>query len=266
MHQKYTALVEHLKQFDRVGICLSGGSSSALVAIAAVEALGQENVVAITANTPFFTGEELLSSKDLCRRLGLKLHIPNTDLLSNAEVVMNGPDRCYHCKRCIVAAINNAAVAMGIKVLLDGSCASSKDFVVQEEQNKRALSELGIHCPLRTVGITRSEVKDIMTELSMGYYLRPENACLATRIPYGEQISIKKLRWIRAAENYIRSLGYGIVRVRVSHGAARVEVGTEDLPDILEQKDEVITELKEMGFVDVTIDEEGFKREVASCL
>lgn len=266
MHQKYTALVEYLKKYDRVGVCLSGGSSSALVVIAAVEALGQENVVPITATTPFFTGEELLSSKDLCKRLGLELYMPNADLLSNPDVVMNGPDRCYHCKKCIAAAINNSAVSLGLNVLLDGSCASSSDFIVQEDQNERALSELGIHCPLRSVGITRNEVKDIMNELSMGYYVKPENACLATRIPHGEQISVKKLRWIRAAENYIRSLGYGLVRVRVSHGNARIEVSPEDLQDILEQKDEIISELREMGFSEVTLDEEGYKREAASCL
>ena len=98
MHPKYDTLLDILKNYDRVGICLSGGSGSALVAVAAVEALGAENVVAITANTPFFTGEELLSSKDLCKRLGVKLYVPNTNLLMNTEVVTNGPDRCYYCK------------------------------------------------------------------------------------------------------------------------------------------------------------------------
>ena len=73
MHQKYNTLLDVMREYEKVGICLSGGSGSALVAIAAVEALGAEYVVAITANTAFVTGEELLSSKDLCKRLGIRL-------------------------------------------------------------------------------------------------------------------------------------------------------------------------------------------------
>ena len=122
MHQKYNTLLDVMREYEKVGICLSGGSGSALVAIAAVEALGAENVVAITANTPFFTGEELLSSKDLCNRLGIRLYVPNTNLLMNSAVVTNGPDRCYHCKKCIIDVVRNTAIELGIRTLLDGSC------------------------------------------------------------------------------------------------------------------------------------------------
>ena len=266
MHPKYDTLLDILKNYDRVGICLSGGSGSALVAVAAVEALGAENVVAITANTPFFTGEELLSSKDLCKRLGVTLYVPNTNLLMNTEVVTNGPDRCYYCKKCMFDVVQKTAVELGIRVLLDGSCASPEHLAVQEDHNEKVLSELGILCPLRMAGIEREDVYEIMNELSMGYYLRPENACLATRVAPGEPITLKKIRWIRAAENYIHSLGYGLVRVRVRDGQARIEVAREDVADLMRQREEVEVELREMGFAEVVIDEEGYKREAASCL
>jgi uncharacterized protein len=266
MHQKYNTLLEVVRKYEKVGICLSGGSGSALVAIAAVEALGAENVVAITANTPFFTGEELLSSKDLCKRLGIRLYVPNTNLLMNTEVVTNGPDRCYHCKKCIIDVVQNTALELGIHTLLDGSCASPEHFAVQEDHNEKVLSELGIVCPLRIADINREDVYEIMNELSMGYYVRPENACLATRVAQGEPITLKKIRWIRAAENYIHSLGYGLVRVRVEGNAARIEVAKEDVEDLMRQREEVEIELNEMGFKEITIDEEGYKREAASCL
>ena len=266
MQENYTKLLEVIKRYDRVGICLSGGSVSALVAIAAVEALGADRVVAITANTPFFTGEELLSSKDLCKRLGISLHVPNTNLLMNSAVVTNGPDRCYHCKKCIIDVVQKTAIELGIRTLLDGSCASPEELAVEEDQNGKVLSELGIACPLRMAGIDREDVHSIMTELSMGYYLHPENACLATRIAPGEPITLKKLRWIRAAENYIRSLGFGLVRVRVSGNKARIEVAKDDVADLIQQKQEVEEELRAMGYAEVIIDEDGYKRGAASCL
>ncbi len=266
MHQKYNTLLDIMKEYERVGICLSGGSGSALVAIAAVEALGAENVVAITANTPFFTGEELLSSKDLCKRLGIKLYVPNANLLMDSEVVTNGADRCYYCKKRMIDVVQKTALELGIRILLDGSCASPEHFAAQEDQNEKVLSELGIICPLRIANITREDVYEIMNELSMGYYVRPENACLATRIAQGEPITLKKIRWIRAAENYIHSLGYALVRVRVKDGTARIEVAKEDVEDLMRQREEIEIELNEMGFKEVSIDEEGYKREAASCL
>lgn len=266
MNQKYIALVNDILKYGKVGVCLSGGASSALVVIAAVEALGKDNVVAITANTPFFTGEEMLSSKELCKRLGIIHLLPETNILSNANVLRNGSDRCYHCKKCIIDAVQKCAVDYGIKILLDGSCASNENFKDEENQNEKVLSELGIVCPLRNVNISRDDVHEILDSLSMSYYSKPENACLATRIAHGELITVKKIRWIRAAENYVRSLGYGLVRVRVKDNVARVEVAREDVAELMAQKDEVILELKEMGFSDVTIDENGYRREAASCL
>lgn len=266
MHQKYKTLLDIMRRYEKVGVCLSGGSGSALVAIAAVEALGAANVVAITANTPFFTGEELLSSKDLCRRMGIALYVPNTNLLMRQEVVGNGPDRCYYCKKCMIDVVRQTALELGITTLLDGSCASPERFAVQEDHNEKVLSELGIACPLRMANIEREDVYQIMNELSMGHYTRPENACLATRVAQGEPITLKKIRWIRAAENYIHSLGYGLVRVRVQGDTARVEVDKEDVQDLQQQWEEVMFELHEMGFKNVVLDEEGYKREAASCL
>ena len=124
----------------------------------------------------------------------------------------------------------------------------------------KALAELGIVCPLRLCGVTRSQVRDLLKFRGMNDFIQPENACLATRIAVGEPITIKKLRWIRAAENYLSSLGYEMVRVRVQEQNARIEVAKEQVPMLLEQKESVIEELKAMGFHQVEIDEEGYRR------
>lgn len=262
MHEKYQVLLEVIEQYNKVGVCLSGGSSSALVAIAARDALGAKNVIAITADTPFFTGEEMSASKDLTDKIGIRLLTPKANLLDDKDVVANGEDRCYFCKKALMAAVKTAA-AESVDVLLDGS--TSLDGK-RDEPGERVLNELGVVCPLRLAGITKDEVKVILKELGMSYYIQPENACLATRIAIGEPITLKKLRWIRAAENFIRSLGFDLVRVRTKEGNARVEVRKEEVAEILMQKELVESELLAMGFKSVVIDEEGYKREAASCL
>lgn len=257
MHAKYIALCDTIKQYDRVAVCLSGGSDSALVAIAATDALGPENVTAITANTAFFTGEEMDNSAHLSSVLGIPHLTPRAALLTDPQVVSNPPDRCYYCKRTIMAAIVHAAKEKGIEVVLDGSNASDANDC---QPGARALEEFSIHSPLKEVGITKPEVYQLLRERKMREFIYPENACLATRIATGEPITLKKLRWIRAAENYIHQLGFQIVRVRVSNGKARVEVGREQLGDLMEMQDEIIEELKGMGYTSVEIDPRGYIR------
>lgn len=261
MHEKYEALLAVLKPYKKIGVCLSGGSSSALVAIAARQALGRENVVAITADTPFFTGAEMASSKDLTKKIGIKLLAPKADLLESKDVVANEGDRCYLCKKIMMDTVRKASAGV-VDVLFDGTPYDGD----KNEKVEKKLDKLGIICPLREAKITREDVQDILKELGMGYYIQPENACLATRIAAGEPITLKKLRWIRAAENFIHSLGFDLVRVRLANGDARIEVLKADVPMLLEQKEMIEQELLVMGFKNVAFAEEGYIREEASCL
>ena len=152
---------------------------------------------------------------------------------------------------------------MHLNVLLDGSSAAGNDYYGKGDD---AITEYGIVCPLRLANINRDDVHEILSGLGMSYYTQPENACLATRVAVGEPITLKKIRWIRAAENYIRSLGFDLVRVRLSSGNAKIEVQKADIPELEKQKEEIEEELKAIGFETVEIDMEGFKRETASCL
>ena len=263
MQEKYEEILNVIRQFDKVGVCLSGGADSSLVAIAAVDARGTNLVIAITADTDFFTGEDMEISSELCRRLGIRHLTPRTGLLSDQKVMANTEDRCYYCKKNVLSVVKNAAEQANLEVLLDGSLMKEEGMQYEKLCNSpggKALAELGIVCPLRLCGVTRSQVRDLLKFRGMNDFIQPENACLATRIAVGEPITIKKLRWIRAAENYLSSLGYEMVRVRVQEQNARIEVAKEQVPMLLEQKDSVIEELKAMGFHQVEIDEEGYRR------
>ncbi len=264
MQKKYDVLLKIIGQYKKVGVCLSGGSGSALVAIAAAQALGKESVVGITVNTPFFTGEDMESSRDLCDKLGIRLLTPNANLLMDPDIIANTEKRCYYCKRAIIKLIREAAAQEQLDVLLDGTSARGNAYY---GQGNEAISEYGIVCPLRLANISREEMYALLSEQGMSYFIQPENACLVTRIPIGEPISLKKIRWIRAAENYIRSLGFNLVRVRLHGTLAKVEVKKEEVPELLRQQEKVKTELLAMGFIkSVEIDKNGYKRETASCL
>lgn len=257
MNEKYGKMLDIIKQYEKVGVCLSGGSDSALVAIAAVEAIGRENVIVMTADTPFFTGEEMDISARLCAVLGVKHKTPSVSLMTNDDVIRNTPERCYFCKKTIMGTIRSEARKYGIRTLLDGSNASD---IYDNRPGTKALKEFEIVSPLSMAGITKEEVYQILKDLNMRDFIVPENACLATRIAIGEPITIKKLRWVRAAENYLKQLGFETVRVRVSQNNARVEVGKDQVPDLIAMQDEVIEELQDMGYRKVEIDPNGYRR------
>ena len=263
MNEKYGKMLDMIKQYERAGVCLSGGSDSALVTIAATEALGADNVIALTANTPFFTGEEMDISSHLCFVLGIKHKMPSVSLLSNDDVVSNSPERCYFCKKTIMETIKKEARKYDLKILMDGSNASD---IHDYRPGERALKEYNILSPLKMAGITKQEVYEILKDINMRDFIVPENACLATRIATGEQITIKKLRWVRAAENYLKQMGFSTVRVRVSDSNARIEVGQDQIADLMAMKEEVETELKDMGYKSVEIDPNGYRKSGYYCL
>jgi len=256
---KYEKLCETIRPYKKVAVCLSGGSDSALVAVAAVDALGNQNVVGITANTAFLTGEDLQVSSELCQTLQIKHLTPRAFLLTDKNIVQNGGDRCYFCRKDIAQVIRKEASGHDISVLLDGGvCPPEVEGGLLP--GERAFLEAEIKSPLKEAGILKEEIFDLLKQRGMKRFIRPGDACLASRIARGEPITVKKLRWIRAAENFIRQLGFEVVCVRVKDGNARIEVALEKVPELLEIQEEVLSELRGMGYNQVEIALEGYKR------
>lgn len=252
--ETYSQLLENIKKTPRAAVCVSGGSESALILIAAVEALGKENVIALTADTPFFTGEEMNISKMLCDYLGVRHFRPQVSLLSDGNVTSNPADRCYHCKKKIMTLLSQVAMENGFDELMDGTHATS----FKTRSSEKALQEFEILSPLKETGITSKDIPKLLHWKGMKAYIHPANACLATRIKTGQAITIKKLRWIRAAENYLQNLGFDLVRVRFDEGKVSVEVEPERVVELEEVWEEVKEELLNMGFSEVSLDPNGY--------
>ncbi|MBQ9942456.1 MAG: hypothetical protein IJP03_05565 [Christensenellaceae bacterium] len=253
--EKYKQLCDLFRQYGRVAVCLSGGSGSALVAKLAVDTLGKDQVIGITASTPFLTGEEMQVSERLCEHLGIRLLAPGVPLLSVEAIISNPEDRCYYCKKITYAYMRKMASECGIRDVLDGSTWAGDE---NRPYSAKAIGESGIVSPLKLVPMNKEEVFEALHELGMDRFIRPQNDCLATRILPGAAITVKKLRWIRAAENYLRRKGFDRVRVVMKDTEATIQVEKELIPYLREMQEEVFSELRGMYYEKVSIDPEGY--------
>ena len=156
------------------------------------------------------------------------------------EAAANGPDRCYHCKRAIFTALQEAAREDGYTVLLDGTNASDD---AGDRPGMRALRELGVRSPLRECGITKAEVRRLSREAGLFTWEKPAYACLATRIPTGTAIRVDRLRAVEQAEMQMSEMGFRDFRVRMYGDAARIQVRAEQLARAVEKQEEIMERL-----------------------
>ena len=173
-------------------------------------------------------------------------------------VAENPIDRCYRCKRIEFSVITKAAADSGIAHVLDGS---NLDDLSDYRPGLRALAELGIHSPLRDVGLRKTDIRALSQKLGLPTWDKPAFACLASRVPYGERITSEKLHRIDEAESYLRGIGLRQVRVRSHEDLARIEVAREERAKLCDPKimDEVAARLKSLGFLYVCMELQGYE-------
>lgn len=232
-------LMEYFKKYPKTAIAFSGGVDSAYLLYAAHKA--GADICAYYVKTAFQPQFEL----DDALRLSEELHIPmkvlHTDVLAQERIAENPCDRCYYCKKMIFAAIQKAAGEDGYTVLMDGTNASDDK---NDRPGMRATQELSVQSPLRECGLTKDMVRKLSKEAGLFTWDKPAYACLATRIPTGEIITEEKLKVTEAAEDYLFSLGFTDFRVRMTEGAAKLQVRKEQLEKLVESRTQIVTELK----------------------
>ena len=227
-------LRDFFQECPKVALGFSGGVDSAYLLYAALDHGAQVRPYFIkTAFQPQF---ELEDARRLCAQLGVELTVVELDVLQIPGVAENPPDRCYHCKRALFGRLRQQAQADGYTVLIDGTNASDD---AGDRPGMRALGELSVRSPLRECGISKAQVRALSKEAGLFTWDKPAYACLATRVPTGEAVTPETLRKVEAAEEALFSLGYSDLRVRVFHGAARLQLPGQQLEQAAKKREAI---------------------------
>ena len=253
---KYDKLLDRLESLEKVAIAFSGGVDSTLLLKASYDALG-DNVIAITANSAVFPEGENNEAKEFCKAYGIRQLTIDYDVMSVPNFCDNPSNRCYHCKKNLMSIMRNVALENGIQTVAEGSnIDDTKDY----RPGFKAVEELGIISPLKEVGLTKKEIRNLSREMNLPTWDKPSYACLATRIPFGDNITIDKLRKIEEAEDFLHEMGFLQARARVHDNLCRIEIETEKFERIIDEdvRCKIVSRLKEIGFEFVSLDLQGY--------
>lgn len=251
-------LINFIKELGPCAVALSGGVDSGVVAAAAFRAHGA-NSLAVTAVSELCPEEEAGEAARLAAGIGIGHAVIKLNVLGGVEAVrLNQPDRCYHCKTAVFTAIRRLAEERGLSRVLDGTNA---DDVHTYRPGLKALEELGVVSPLLKLGLGKKDSRALAREFNLPNWDKPSAPCLATRFPYGTKLTEEGFGRVRAAEEYIRSLGVEILRVRDHDGLARIEVNPDMLPTLADgdTRKKIVAKLISLGYNYVALDLEGFR-------
>jgi len=257
MEKEERRLQDILKKLNSVLVAFSGGVDSTFLLSAAHEVLG-DCVLAVTAASPVHPRRELSQARRLAKRLGVRHRILRSREFDDPRFVGNDPRRCYYCKRGLFTALLGIAEEEGLAAVVDGS---NRDDLDDYRPGAEALRELGIRSPLQEAGLTKEGIRQLSRRRGLDTWDHPAQACLASRIPYGTELKRGDLEMVERAEEALHDLGYRQVRVRHHQGGlARIEVDGEDLERLLAGRREVVSALRDCGYLYVTLDLQGYRR------
>ena len=244
-----------LRDLGRVVVAFSGGADSAFLARVAHDTLGADRVHVVTAVSPSLAGHERDDAAALADEWGLRWSEVETHEMADAAYRVNDPDRCGRCKDALmdvlvpIADSEAATVVLGVNV----------DDLADHRPGQTVAAERGASFPMVEAGLTKADVRHHSREMGLRTADKPAAACLASRVPYGTEVTVAVLTAVERAEAALRRLGFDDLRVRHLDDTARIEVPIDRLPDVLEQRAEVVAAVAGVGYAYVTLDLEGLR-------
>jgi len=256
-HQKYEKLKSIITDMGSVLVAFSGGVDSTFLLRVAHELLG-ERACAITATSPTYPESEFRAARELARQMGARQIAVESNELEIPGFSVNPKDRCYHCKRELFQLCARKGSELGYAVIADGS---TVDDLSDYRPGRRALAELAVRSPLLEAGMGKEDVRALSRELGLPTWDKQPYACLASRFPYGVEITMERLGMVERCEEFLKGAGIGTYRVRYHGDTARIEVGEEELSRFLEPafRRELVDFFKRAGFTYVSLDLQGYR-------
>ena len=254
---KYSQLQAIFEEMEEVVIGYSGGVDSTLLVRVAHDVLG-DKAVAVTGDSEAFPQGEVDAALSSAASMGISVERMTTHELANPHFAINNPDRCYHCKSELFDKLQQIATQKGIRWIADGS--HSDDGAPGDHRpGMSAAAERNVRSPLREAGMTKKDVRDLALALGLPNWDKPSFACLSSRFPYGTEITHELLKRLDACEALLRNLQFRQFRVRHHDTIARIEVEPQDIPRLIEHREEINRRFKELGYLYITLDLEGYR-------
>lgn len=255
--EQLEAIMDELTDQD-MALAFSGGVDSSLLLKMAADRAAKKGtkVWAVTFNSRLHPSCDLENARKVAGELGGIHVILEIDELKMEEIRSNPVNRCYLCKRNLFRTLMAFAKEKGVEVLAEGT---NEDDLHVYRPGIQAVRELGIRSPLAEAGLTKEEVRRLAAACGISAASRPPTPCMATRLPYGVRLDYEILKKIEAGEEILRRMIGGNVRLRLHGQVVRIETDPERFSLALEKREEVVRQLKELGFVYITLDLEGFR-------
>ncbi|MCG8697757.1 MAG: ATP-dependent sacrificial sulfur transferase LarE [Bacteroidales bacterium] len=255
LEEKYRALSNILLSKGSVLVAYSGGVDSAFLAYAARKELGK-NMKAIMFTTQVHTGEEIKEAYNFAYKYEIPMETISINVIKSEAFTSNPRDRCYHCKLLLFKNAVDYAEENGFCCVADGS---NLDDLGDYRPGMKALKELNIISPLQDASLTKEDIRELSRFYGLPTSDKEAMACLATRIPYGDEITCNKLDKVAAAEMYLRKMGYRRVRARHFEDTVKIEVESSQVQKLKEDQEAIAKKMQEIGYEKVAIDPKGYR-------